>query len=237
MARSSHDRLHFYRKTDLPAHAHVAAVDIDDPYAQAGRQREDGSIDVEARLEHFRHRDGSTARGAPGWTPPPTPRITVIQSLKNDPLGHMRARRQIDKAQYLAGRDYQTLYGLAYLGAIGTIDPGRAHSAITAGRSGISDEQRRAATILRGVDQTVIKLLGVNALDLARDVLTEGLSIDRAVRQRSEKIARSEVEHWGWLFRRALDVLAFKLGYASSPHKRKFQPRKRRKRWPRKPTT
>lgn len=236
MARSSHDRLHYYRKTDLPAHAHVAAVDIDDPYAQAGRRRDDGTIDVEARLEPFRHRDGSTARGEPGWTPPPVPRITVIQSLKNDPLGHMRARRQIDKAQYLAGRDYQTLHTIACSGRVTSLDPARSFTNFAGHNGGTTDEQRLAMRRLQSADKAVAHFLGIDALELMCDVLGEGIPINRAAHQRFGVSANDEREtrFWAWTFRRTLDVLAFKLGYASSPTKRK-PPTKRRKRWPRKP--
>jgi len=237
--RAAHDRLHFYRKNDLPAHAHVAAVDIDDPYAQAGRKRDDGTVDVEARLEPFRHRDGSTARGAPGWTPPPHPRITVVQSLKNDPLGHMRARRQIDKAQYQAGRDYQTLHTKACSGHVTSLDPTRTFTNFNGHSGTVTDDQRRCAELLRIVHIAVAKYAGHDALMLMRDVLAECMTIERAVRHRFgvstvDDIARREMKHWGWLFRRTLDVAAFKLGHASSPRKipprqSRAQRRKRRK--------
>src|SRR6516165_5598532 len=47
---------------------------------------------------------------APAWRPPERPRSTVFVNLREDPIGRMHARRQVDEAQYSAARAYQRLY-------------------------------------------------------------------------------------------------------------------------------
>jgi hypothetical protein len=50
------------------------------------------NLQVGAQLEQALHADGSTAEGAAGWKPPRPPRVTVVASLKEDPLGRTHAR-------------------------------------------------------------------------------------------------------------------------------------------------
>src|SRR5438105_691375 len=103
----SHDRTREYHPTQLPRHAQIAAVEIEDPYAEAGRIRE-GELDVAV---------------------------------------------------------------------------GRRH--------------------------------GLEGIAIVRDVLGESLAIDTAASRRGAARDR-EVRWWGGLFRRCLNVLAARLGYASS---------------------
>jgi hypothetical protein len=116
--RRAHDLRPQYRETDLPSGANIAVATIENPYAGAGRVDRAGNLDVEARLEPVQHHDGTLAEGAPAWMPPERPTLTAIVNLREDPIGRMRARRQVDEAQYAAARAFQRLYDAATLGQL-----------------------------------------------------------------------------------------------------------------------
>jgi hypothetical protein len=107
--QARHDLRGQYAERDLPFMNGIGVAVIEDPYTDAARIDREGNLDVGARLEQAQHHDGTIAEGAPGWTPPQRPRITVITALRDDPLGRMYARRQIDRAQFDAGKEYQSL--------------------------------------------------------------------------------------------------------------------------------
>lgn len=215
----SHDRRGYYGKGSLPKHARFAAVEIEDPYAEAAYVEDDGSLDLSARLDQFRHKDGTMAEGAPGWTPPPRPTITVIRSLKDDPLGRMHARHQIDQAEYLAGRAYQECFVKAQLAYHGS-DIGGVGGSNGNRTEPLTETRQRALQKLRVIDQALAKRHGTEGVLLVRDILGEGYSVEAAARRRASQSERS-TRSWGWLFRRCLSVIAFKLGYSSSSLRRK----------------
>jgi hypothetical protein len=212
----AHDRTHLYRSGELPKHAQIAAVVVVDPYGAAMHA---DTLDSDARLEPYRHDDGTVAEGAPGWTPPPRPMITVVQSLKNDPLGHMKARGQIDDACFLAGREYQRLWVKVAAGRIRAIDLTMTSVDNSAGSGGgATDAQRVAAKTLMRVDKVVIQSHGGEALLMLRDVLGECLPVEVAARHRGAQSAH-EIRWWGRLFRKGLDVVAVALGFANSANR------------------
>lgn len=216
-----HDRRGYYGKDALPKHARFAAVVIEDPYAEPGYVGEDGSVDLNARLDQAQHRDGTIANGAPGWTPPTRPTITVIRSLKDDPLGRMHARHQIDQAEYLAGRAYQECFVRAQLAHYGSISDLSQAGVDGGGRTEpLTEARQRALQRLRIIDSALAKRHGSEGVGLVRDVLGEGFSIEAAARRRASNNERT-TRSWGWLFRRCLSVIAFKLGYASTSERRK----------------
>lgn len=216
----THDRRGFYRKGELPRHARVGVVTIEDPYAAPGYVNGDGTLDLDARRLPFVHRDGTSAEGAPGWTPPPRPTITVIRSLKGDPLARMHSRRQIDQSQFLAGRAYQECFAAAQISNGGS---GFANVAVSGG--GIADPltegRQRALQRLRILDLALMRRHGGEGVGLVRDVLGECLSIEQAARRRATGVSERATRTYGWLFRKCLDVIAFKLGYATTEHRPK----------------
>jgi hypothetical protein len=214
-AKRGHDLRPQYREGDLPATAHVAVTTIEDAYAPAGRVDKAGMLHVEAELEPVRRRDGTLSEGAPAWTPPERPKSTVIVNLREDPIGRMHARRQVDEAQYSAARAYQRLYDCATIGQLSPadllrprVDGGRVPDPISAARMA-------AATRLRSVEGTLKDWHGHAGLSLTRCVLTGGKSVDKAARDFGAGSER-DVRWWGVLLRRCLDVLAKALGFASS---------------------
>src|SRR6516165_1991915 len=213
-----------YREADLPATAHIAVASFEDPYQPAGRVDRAGNLDVEARLEPVRRRDGSLSEGAPAWTPPERPVLTAIVNLREDPIGRMHARRQVDEAQYSAARAYQQLYDRATIGTLSPADPSRIRVDGGKAPDPISAVRMAAATRLRSVEGTLKDWHGHAGLSLTRRVLTGGKSVDKAARDFGANSER-EARFWGLLFRKCLDVLAKALGFASSA-KRSTRPRR-----------
>jgi hypothetical protein len=222
--RRGYDLRPQYREGDLPATAHVAVTTIEDAYAPAGRVDKAGILHVEAELEPVRHRDGSLSEGAPAWTPPERPRSTIIVSLREDPIGRMHARRQVDEAQYSAARAYQRLYDTATIGNLSPADPSRIRVDGGKAPDPISAARMAAATRLRSVEGTLKDWHGHAGLSLTRCVLTGGKSVDKAARDFGASSDR-ELRSWAWLFRKCLDVLARALGFANSAE-RSARPRR-----------
>src|SRR6516164_11418601 len=222
--RRAHDLRPHYREADLPATAHVGVVSFEDPYQPAGRVDRAGNLDVEARLEPVQHHDGSLSEGAPAWVPPSRPTLTAVVSLREDPIGRMHARRQVDAAQYNAARAYQQLYDRATIGTLSPADPSRIR--VDGGRTPdpISAARMAAAARLRSVESTLQGQHGYIGLTLTRSVLTGGRSIEKSARDFGASSER-DVRWWGNLLRRCLDVLAKALGFANSA-KRPTRPRR-----------
>jgi hypothetical protein len=204
-----------YVERDLPTR--IGVMLIEDPYTDASRIDREGNLDAQAQLQQARHNDGTVAEGAPGWTPPKRPLLTVITALRDDPLGRMFARRQIDSAQYQGGRAYQDLFVAAQLGHIGGMGEGTKIDNFS-GLQAINDRQRRAAQLLRRVDLKVALRLGTDGVSMIRSVLTYGKSIEQTAKERGAVVDR-EVRYFGFQFRRALDIVAMVLGFANSTYR------------------
>lgn len=100
-------------------------------------------------------------------------RILVTRSIRDDPLGRLHARGQIDEAQYLAGRRWQALYEAVEIGGARGIDPTR--EAVDGGRGavdGLTDARRKAAKDLARADVA----LGSRGMNLIRSFLGSGLT-------------------------------------------------------------
>src|SRR6516164_4159193 len=213
-----------YREGDLPSTAHIAVATIENPYAEAGRVDRAGNLDVEARLEPVQRRDGTLSEGAPAWTPPQRPTLTAVVNLRNDAVGRMRARRQVDEAQYQAARAFQQLYDFATIGGYSVADLLRPKVDGGRIRDPLPPARVAAAKRLRSVESTLKDWHGFAGLSLTRSVLTGGNSVDKAARDFGACSDR-EARFWGLLFRKCLDVLARSLGFANSA-KRPRQPRR-----------
>jgi hypothetical protein len=208
-----------YREIDLPSAGHLAVETIENPYAEAGRVDREGRLHVEAQLEPPRHADGSRGEGAPEWVAPQRPTVTVIRALRDDPLGRMFARHQIDRSQYLGGRSYQELIEVALIGSMRSVDLGKTR--VSGGRfvEPLTDGQQRAARRLRGVEGEVVHRHGIEGLALARAVLADRRSVEATARQYGAASNR-EVRAIGWLFRKTLDVIARAFGFATTTTRR-----------------
>lgn len=120
----------------------------------------------------------------------------VTRSIRDDPLGRLHARGQVDEAQYQAGRRWQALYEAVEIGGARGIDPTR--EAVDGGRGaadGLTDARRKAAKDLARGD----KELGVEGAQLVRMVLGE------------RKFCRDVAAIWGAANDRSVDYVTRRL--------------------------
>lgn len=162
-----HDR----KTTDAPTSAHVAAVEVDDPY-EAGSK------------------------------------IVTLRNLRDDPLGRLHDRHQIDEAQYLAGREFQRDWERAEKGPQ-AIDPSK--EAVDGGcmPDPIDEGQTKALVRINGV----LRQLGADGSAIVRDVLVHGLSMER-VANRRDLGGERWIKYFGQRFRECLDCMAEYYGLA-----------------------
>jgi hypothetical protein len=170
MSAAAHDR----RAADLPLHAEVAAIVVDDPYAT--RQGE---------------------------------KITVLRQLRSDPLARLHSHRQIDEAQYRAGRAYQRDWEAASRGPR-ALDPTRERVDGGVRAEPVSERQTRARKRLAALEQA----LGRTMHRVTYAVLVDGMSMETLAQQLFNREGEASTKYYGRLFRDALDVLAVEYGLA-----------------------
>lgn len=138
-------------------------------------------------------------------------KIKVVQAIRDDPLAAMRAARQVDQAQYTAGRHWQAAYELSEIGGARAIDPTK--EAVDGGagfRDPISDKVSRAyQDLARGA-----RALGMEGEVIIRDVLGSGMTIVLAATKRG-LFTEPERKYLGRRFRECLETLAVVYGYAT----------------------
>lgn len=174
-------REHDRRATQVPINTVVAPIQVDDPNYVKGRDD-----------ERDRH-------------------ITVLRSLRDDPLARLHAYGRIDKAQYRAGRRMQGLYERASVGAVQAMDPMKEPVDGGGGlRDPLTDQVVEAASEIRVIEA----VLGREGASLARDFLCSGhnvktLAISRGVCEEDQR-AMSSV---GYRIREILETLAIEFGF------------------------
>jgi hypothetical protein len=129
-------------------------------------------------------------------------RIVVLRQLRGDPLARLHTHRQIDEAQYLAGRAYQRDWEVAERGAR-AVDP--TCEAVDNSRviDPLTDKQIRARARLAEVRRA----LGRKMHSVAHAVLVDGASIE-AVARDNGRDGESWLKYYGRFFRDALEALA-----------------------------
>jgi hypothetical protein len=145
--------------------------------------------------------------------PPRRPLVTVIASLKEDPLGRMYARRQIDQPRFLAGRSYQECHDAAVIGAIRSVDLSRTKVSGGLPAEPLTDRQRKAAAKLRAIEARVEQRHGDVGIGLVRAVLAERRPLETA--RLAGASSASDIRSWCWLFRKCLDTIAVVTGFLS----------------------
>lgn len=138
----------------------------------------------------------------------PDAKIIVFRSTRADPLGNMKARRQIDEAQYEGGRAFQNDWERAEQGPR-AIDPSK--EAVDGGRipEPVNVGQNEA---LRRIG-AAMKRLGAEGASIVSDVLISGLSIESLCKRR-ELIGRKWSDYYGLRLRECLTTLAITYGFA-----------------------
>ena len=167
-------QVHDRRSRDLPLHAEVAAVEVDNPLA----------LD-------------------------PGEKIVALRSIRNDPLGRLHSHRQIDEAQFQAGRAFQSDWEKAERGPR-AVDPTRDYVDGGQGREPITESQREAVLRLNRAERE----LGADGSALVHDVLVHGLTMEQVGRRRDLSTQRWQ-DYFSKRFRECLDRLAHLYGFAT----------------------
>ena len=136
-------------------------------------------------------------------------KITVLRQLRSDPLARLHAHRQIDEAQYRAGRAFQRDCEIADRG-VRALDPARERVDGGAMVEAVKDTQVRARK--RRIEME--RVLGRTMHRVICAVLVEGMSMETLARVLFEREGEVAIKYYGRLFRDALDVLAVEYGLA-----------------------
>lgn len=131
--------------------------------------------------------------------------VNAVVSLRDEPLGALWARRQIDDAKYVAGRHWQQLYEAAEIGNLRGMDLTRERvDSSSKGIELLTEHRTQAmATLTRCHD----------ALGLVRDVLGRELCLVEVAARRGLGTRRG-LEYLGRRLRECLETLAHEFGYA-----------------------
>lgn len=167
-------KVHDRRSQDLPLHAEVASIEVDDPLA----------------LE-------------------PGEKIVALRSIRNDPLGRLHSHKQIDDAQYRAGRAFQSDWERAERGPQ-AVDPTREYVDGAQTREPVTEAQRRAVLRLNRIERE----LGADGSAIVHDVLVKGMTMEQVGLRRGLKSARWN-DYFSRRLRECLDRLALAYGFAT----------------------
>ncbi len=136
-------------------------------------------------------------------------KIAVLRQLRSDPLARLHAHRQIDEAQYRAGRVFQRDCEVAARG-VRALDPTRERVDGGAMPEPLSERQERARKRLIDAERA----LGRTMHRVTYAVLVDGLSMEALAQRLFSREGETAVKYYGRLFRDALDVLAVEYGLA-----------------------
>ncbi len=109
----------------------------------------------------------------------PGEKIVALRSIRNDPLGRLHSHRQIDEAQYQAGRAFQDDWERAERGPQ-AVDPGRDYVDGVQAREPITEGQRKAVLRLNRAERD----LGADGSALVHDVLVRGMTMEQVGQRR-----------------------------------------------------
>lgn len=135
-------------------------------------------------------------------------KIIVMRSTRDDPLGDMHARRQIDDAQYHAGREFQGHFEAAERGPR-AIDPSKEYVDGGLAPEPISEAQRRAGRQLA----IAYRALGQDGSAIVHDVLVHCRTRKQVAETRGVCGERWE-KYYGLRFQECLDCLAIVYGFS-----------------------
>jgi hypothetical protein len=109
----------------------------------------------------------------------PGEKIVALRSIRNDPLARLHSHRQIDEAQYQAGRAFQSDWEKAERGPR-AVDPAREYVDGGQGREPITEGQRKAVLRLNRAERE----LGADGSALVHDVLVHGMTMEQVGQRR-----------------------------------------------------
>ncbi len=142
-------------------------------------------------------------------------KIAVIASLRDDPLGRLHDRRQIDDAQYAAGRHYQALCEAAEVAGVRAMDttkePVGGHGAAS---FPFTDQQLKAMKDLAKLSAAIRSRHGTDGQALIEAVLVHRMFLGQVIESRGVALCDRALRTFGWYLRQCLETLAIALGYA-----------------------
>lgn len=136
-------------------------------------------------------------------------KISVIASLRDDPLGRLHVRDQIDHAQYAAGRHWQRIWGDSEVGGIKAMDTTK--EPVDGGKFSETFTDRHRGAILEL--KTIAHILGTEGYGLLRDVLGNRMFVEQVAAARGVGSQRG-IDYLARRLRECLETLAKHLGYA-----------------------
>jgi hypothetical protein len=135
-------------------------------------------------------------------------KIIVMRAIRTDSLGRLHAHKQIDEAQYQAGRAFQDDFEIVQ-GQQQACDPSQPYVDQSFRHRGISKTHSEALVRLNRAHRD----LGLIGSAVASDVLIHGKSMSQLAADRGY-IGRGWDEFFGKRFRETLDCLALAYGFA-----------------------
>ncbi|CAL79018.1 conserved hypothetical protein [Bradyrhizobium sp. ORS 278] len=139
----------------------------------------------------------------------PGEKIVTLRSVRNDPLGRLHAHKQLDDAQYRAGRAFQNDWERAERGPQ-AIDPSREHVDGARGREPVTESQRQAVLRLNRAERE----LGLDGAAITHDVLVHGLTMEQVGQKRGLASQRWN-DYFARRFKECLDRLAVVYGFST----------------------
>lgn len=136
-------------------------------------------------------------------------KIRVLRQLRSDPLARLHSHKQIDEAQYRAGRAYQRDVETAER-FVRSLDLTRERVDGGTPSEPLTDAQVRARKRLRELE----RVLGRTMQQVTRAVLVDGMSMETVAQRLFNRDGEVSAKYYGRLFRDALDVLAGEYGLA-----------------------
>ena len=139
-------------------------------------------------------------------------KIMVAQSMRDDPLGRLHCRGQIDDAQYHAGRDMQGFYERATIGGLKAMDTTKEPVDGGGFPEALTEKIQEAVAEINRLE----RVLGIIDAAIVRDVLAKGMFLREVARARDQD-SQLGFRYIARRFRNALELLAVEMGYAARP--------------------
>jgi hypothetical protein len=135
-------------------------------------------------------------------------KIEVLRSIRTDSLGRLHAHKQVDEAQYHAGRAFQDDFEIVQ-GQQQACDPSQPYVDQSFRHRGVSVTYSEALARLNRANRD----LGIMGSPLANYVLIDGMSMAQ-IAVKNRRAGKRWEEYYGMRFRECLDTLALVYGFA-----------------------
>jgi len=139
----------------------------------------------------------------------PGEKIVALRSIRSDPLSRLHSHRQIDEAQFQAGRAFQNDWERAERGPQ-AVDPSRDYVDGAQAREPVTESQRKAVLRLNRAERE----LGADGSALVHDVLVRGMTMAQ-VGERRGLLSQRWKDYFSRRFCECLDRLALLYGVST----------------------